>query len=158
MMKWWKRLMSRKPKLSVELTQDTLDLYQTMASSRNQSLSAWVRETLSDSIPTDLRGRIARGELSQAALNEAFARLDKMENPLRLAAPAKLPKPTTRPPLSTLSGHPCRHLSTVLPANYRANECQGTCQNPRRGGACFWAPLAARDGCEVFSPKVVPRA
>ena len=65
-------------------------------------------------------------------------------------APAVAAVPTTAQPQRRR--HACVFLRTVLPQNFKATECQGTCSSPkRRGQPCFW-PSGQAHNCEAYEP------
>lgn len=84
--------------------------------------------------------------------------------PVEAVKPAESPAPVSAPdpaapaaPARFETGHPCVYLVRVMPPNFGANHCEGTCKNPRqRGAPCFFNAATAKN-CRAFEPLVRAR-
>jgi hypothetical protein len=135
----------RKPRLSVEVSIEEIDLYKVWAKQQGMTVSDWVRKELERSVPSSVRDRLRAGMRAAEAVEEAYRLLDREDSILQ-------PKRMKLPVLSLAKDHRCRHYKPELPLNYRPGQCQGSCMHPRRGMACF-VPSQQAHNCGEFSPK-----
>jgi hypothetical protein len=145
---------AKKPKVSVEVTQEQYDLYRRWAEFQGQSLSDWVRRSLGRSVPADAEARMEAAEGLAKGREEAFSQLDEEDRLQGLqpktngAAPMRLPVA-----MAGNTRHQCVHLLDKIPPNYRIGEVQGTCGAPNRGGRpCMW-PSHTAHNCDVFERR-----
>lgn len=151
--------MSKRPKISAEVSTDEFDAYKKEATRWGYNMSEWMRRTLNSALPrTESTPAVAEAAFQQL---EAQDRLDggvMAQQPIVVQA-AVLPLQTLPPtPKPAVVGHPCVFLNPETPGALRGGECFGTCTaNTQRGKPCFYGPGNAKK-CPLFMMRTVPRA
>lgn len=146
----WRFWVSKKPKISVEVSEESRARYVEHAERAGVDLSKWVRTTLD--------AASAPVETGSAAAFAALDRIDAGESPAPVQALESVPAPTPPPPPQGFSatlptgpglwpGHPCQFS--------RTNPTGRTCaHSDKNGQSCAWsAPIA--DQCPLFVKRRV---
>lgn len=137
-------------RVSAPVSRLELEIFETDADRSGLSLEEWIRRTLNVGVSRETRVHLTKGrEGLDRALNAAYSALgEENDGPPRIV---RMPTPPA------VSGHPCKNLNPQIPANFTANECQGSCTSKKPGFSgrpCYWSALAAK-GCDGFEPKRV---
>ena len=127
--------------LKLQIEKELREKIETTAEKEGLSVSAWVRRTILCHFSS----------LEAADIVKKMIDSQHPTPPTPPPAIAAQPKPAQNMP----NNHPCTFLNPTVPPQWRAQECQGVCQNPSQSGrVCFWASNVARQ-CQSFRPKRV---
>jgi hypothetical protein len=149
-MNWFRRLfMSKKPKISAEVSPEEFDAYKTEAARLGMNMSEWIRRALNSTVSKDFK------EPAPAVAEAAFQKLDASEALGGVTVTAATPPVSTgtaasfqtlpKPPPAPSTQHPCVNLDLRRPGVLTAGECSGTCMAAaQRGKPCFFGPMNAR--------------
>lgn len=152
--------MAKKPKVSVEVEQETYDRYREQAARAGLPLSAWVRRALDAASPVyentgeraafEVLDRVDSGSLRPFYSARRILPLSDPDAPPPTPATAPQPGDPGHGPPPTVAtqatpGHPCRwHTRAAGP------RLDATCGNPQRGGPCHW-PAPVAHNCASFT-------
>lgn len=149
----WRGYVSRRrePQLAFRVSPEEKELVEFWAQRHGTTVSDWLRDLVSQAIPTEERRKFE----ARYQIGEALAFSDQMmeaEEGPRLLLPEPEDTTDSEPPVQHLpKNHSCRFLDDqAFPHFYDAASCFGTCDHKQqRGRPCFW-PMATAHQCTYF--------
>jgi len=148
----WRRHVSQQPdQLTFRVSTEERELVEFWAERNGTTVSEWLRDLVTQAIPTSERRKFeARYQLGEA-MDFADQLLEEESGPKLLQARESYPDPHEAPVEHLPRNHTCRFLDDkAFPRFFDGASCFGTCDHKQqRGRPCFWPTQTAHE-CDYF--------